>query len=272
MFRYVWLALLVAVPVLAHAQTPLERGRALVEGIAACGNCHTPKGPQGDLPGMAFAGGMVIEEPGLFRSIPSNITPDPETGIGRWTDAQIIRAFREGIRPDGRVLGPPMPFELYRNISDRDAAAIVAYLRSQRPVRNAVGASSFQMPLPANYGPPLGGVPGPANTPVARGGYLGGPLGHCIECHTPMGPGGRRLWAQAGAGGPPMTGPLGQVVPPPINGPALAGWSDAELERAIRQGVSRDGRRMVPPMAFANYARIPGAEMRDLIAYLRSLP
>ncbi|WP_240654823.1 c-type cytochrome [Rhodovarius crocodyli] len=272
MLRRAVVVLLLALPVPALAQTPLERGRTLVEGIAACGNCHTPKGPQGDLPGMAFAGGLVIDEPNAFRAVTSNITPDPETGIGRWTDAQIIRAIREGVRPDGRVLGPPMPFALYRDISDRDATAIVAYLRSLRPVRNVVEASRYPMPLPPAYGPPLGTVAGPADTPIARGAYLGGPLGHCIECHSPMGTGGQRDFTRAGTGGPPLNGPMGAIVPPAINGPALRGWTDAQIERAIRQGVSSDGRRLAPPMAFPHYARIGGTEMRDLIAYLRSLP
>ena len=121
-----------------------------------------------------------------------NITPDPETGIGRWTDAEVALAIREGRRPDGSIIGPPMPIELYRGIADRDLAAMVAYVRSVPAVRNAVGKSRFDIPLPPTYGPPVGEVAAPADNPVARGAYLAGPVGHCIECHTPMGPDGRR--------------------------------------------------------------------------------
>jgi mono/diheme cytochrome c family protein len=269
-----WAALLGAALVAAGAaaaQTPLERGRYLVETIAACGNCHTPKGPQGDLPGLALAGGMVIEEP-PFRAVTSNITPDPETGIGRWTDAQIARAIREGLRPDGSLIGPPMPIELYRGLSDADLAAMVAYLRSVLAVRNAVGRSEYRMPLPPNYGPPVAGVAAPADTPVARGAYLAGPLGHCIECHTPMLPTGQRDWSRTGAGGPPLNGPLGPVVPPNLTPTGLGGWTDAEILRAVTQGVSRDGRQMAPPMGYGYYARMTAADQADLVAYLRSLP
>ena len=71
---------------------PVARGRYLVESIAGCGNCHTPKGPQGDLPGLSLAGGQVIEE-APFRAVASNITPDPETGIGRWSYEAFERAI-----------------------------------------------------------------------------------------------------------------------------------------------------------------------------------
>jgi len=257
-------------------QRLVERGAYLVTSIAACGNCHTPKGPQGELPGMELAGGMVIEEPGLFRAVSPNITPDPETGIGRWTDAQIATAIREGKRPDGSLIGPPMPIELYRGISDRDLTAMVAYLRSVPPVRNAVGRSRYDIPLPPSYGPPVGRVSGPPKgDPVARGAYLAGPLGHCIECHTPMGPGGRRDWSRTGAGGTRMSSPQGPVLPPNITPSRSAGigaWTDAQIIRAVTQGISADGHRLSPPMAFAYYARMRPKDLQDLVAYLRSLP
>lgn len=273
MRAFILLALFLASPALAQPDPALvRRGEALVNGIAACGNCHTPKGPQGDLPGKGLAGGMVIEEPGLFRAVASNITPDRETGIGAWTDAQIIVAIREGRRPDGRLLGPPMPFQFYRELGDAEAQAIVAYLRSVAAVRNPVAASSFSMPLPAAYGPPVETVTPRLATAEERGAYLAGPVGHCMDCHSPMGANGQRDLSRAGQGGPPIAGPLGPVVPPDITPAGLRDWSDAEIARAIREGVSRDGRRLAPPMAYANYARIPEGEMRDLVAYLRALP
>ncbi len=135
------------------AQTPLERGRYLMQAVAACGNCHTPQDRNGPKPGMELAGGLPFDEPG-FKAYASNITPDPETGIGRWTDAQIVIAIREGKRPDGSLIGPPMPFEQYRGISDRDVAAIVAHLRSVPPVKNAVRKSDyFEDQAAAGLGP-----------------------------------------------------------------------------------------------------------------------
>lgn len=280
MFRSVRAAICAAAMMLpalpAAAQSdPVARGRYLVESIAGCGNCHTPKGPQGDLPGMNLAGGVVIEE-APFRAVTSNITPDPETGIGRWTDAQVVRAIREGIRPDGSLIGPPMPFELYRGISDRDVAAMVAYLRTVPAVRNTVARSEYRIPLPPAYGPPVTSVPDPpADTAVARGAYLAGPLGHCTECHTPMLEDGRRDWSRRGAGGQPFPGPWGvsvarNITPHRENG--IGAWTDAQIVRAITQGISADGRQMFPPMAYSYYARMTPADLADLVAYLRSLP
>jgi mono/diheme cytochrome c family protein len=87
----------------------IARGAVLMNGIVACGNCHAARGPQGEpLAGRGLSGGMVFDEP-PFRAVASNITPDAATGIGKWTDAQLAKAIREGIRPDGSVIGPPMP-------------------------------------------------------------------------------------------------------------------------------------------------------------------
>src|SRR5690606_36952061 len=136
----------------------LERGEYLMHGLVACGNCHSPRDENGFIEGMELAGGFVIEERG-FRAYAPNITPDEETGIGSWTDEQIIHAVREGVRPDGRVLGPPMGFPFYRGISDRDMQAIVAYLRSVPAVSNEVPRSTYNIPLPPNWGAPVVPVP-----------------------------------------------------------------------------------------------------------------
>ena len=130
-FRAALLAAALLLPAWSASAQPdlVARGRYLVEGIAGCGNCHTPKGPQGDLPGRNRVGGMVIEEP-AFRVIGPNITPDPETGIGRWTDAQIVRAVTEGVSADGRRLFPPMGYGYYARMTPSDLADLVAYLRS----------------------------------------------------------------------------------------------------------------------------------------------
>jgi mono/diheme cytochrome c family protein len=255
------------------AQTPVERGRYLVEGIMACGNCHTPQGPAGPVDGMALAGGLVIEEP-PFTAIGSNITPDKTTGIGQWTDAQIATAVREGRRPDGSVIGPPMPIGLYRGISDPDMAAITAYLRSVKPVKNAVPKSTYRMPLPPNYGPPVGSVaavkPGDA---MAYGRYLAGPLGHCVECHSTPGANGiPDVQNQLGAGGMLFHGPWGKSVASNITPKGLARYTDAQLKAIITTGVRPDGSRLLPPMGTAYYARMTPADLNLLVGYLRSLP
>ncbi|MCW3476517.1 cytochrome c [Limobrevibacterium gyesilva] len=260
----------------AQAQSPLERGRYLVETIAGCGNCHTPQGPNGPLPGRSLAGGMVVEDNPAFTAIASNITPDRKTGIGAWTDEQIFRAIREGIRPDGSLIGPPMPFGLYRGLADADVRAIVAYLRTVPPVPNPVAKSTYRIALPPAYGPPVGHIDAPPRTDkVAYGAYLAGPVGHCMECHTPMLPDGQRDTERLGAGGQPFNGPWGTSVAAnitPAKARGLGDWSDAQIERAIRTGVSADGRKLFPPMAFGYYAKIAADDMAALIIYLRSLP
>jgi len=258
----------------AWGQTPVERGRALVEGIAGCGNCHNQRGEGGKpVPTGRFAGGMKFaEEP--FDAYAPNITPDPETGIGRWTPQQIARAIREGIRPDGSIIGPPMPMELYRGLADDDLQAIVAYLLTVPPVKNAVPKSVYRIKLPPNYGPPVGRVVAPPKTDLVKyGEYLAGPVGHCIECHTPMVGPHPDYKNRLNAGGRPFKGPWGLAVSRNLtpHETGLKGWSDAQIERAIRDGVRADGSPLMPPMGFSFYKSISADEMRALIAYLRSL-
>lgn len=264
-------ALLAATPLCA--QTPLERGTYLMNSIVACGNCHTPQTPRGPEPGREMAGGTKFEEP-PFTAYAPNITQDRETGIGAWTDAQIILAIREGKRPDGSIIGPPMPIELYRGISDADAQALVAYLRSVKPVRNAVPKSVYRIQLPPSYGPPVGAVAEvPRSDKLSYGAYLAGPLGHCIECHSPMVDGKRDL-SRVGAGGPGIPGPWGVAVPPNVTphvSDGIGTWSDADIRRAITRGIGRGGKQLSPPMAYGYYAKLRAGDQDALVTYLRSL-
>jgi mono/diheme cytochrome c family protein len=207
-------------------------------------------------------------------AIPRNITPDLETGIGAWTDAQIIRAIREGVRPDGRVLGPPMPFGMYRQISDRDVAAIVAYLRTVEPVHNELQPSSYDFMLPETWGPPVDSVPEPdRQDKLAYGAYLAGPLGHCIECHsTPDAQGVPDLENALGAGGMLFHGPWGVSASRNLTPTGLRGKSDAEIKDTIRTGMLADGSKLQPPMGFAYYAHLTDEDLDAIVAYLRSLP
>lgn len=270
------MAVFLAVPV--AAQTPVERGKYLVESIAGCGNCHTPQGPNGPVMNRALSGGPPMVEGKLFTAHPSNLTPDKETGLGRYTDAEIKVMIREGKRPDGSLIGPPMPFNFYRGMADADVDAIVAYLRTVPAVKNAVQKSVYNIPLPPAWTPPIAQpiVAPPRSDKVAYGAYLAGPLGHCLECHTPQGPDGRfQFDTMLGAGGLKFEGPWGVSVSRNITSDRETGlgqWSDAEIEQAIRKGVDRHGRKLMPPMGYAYYARISAEDMGALLAYLRTLP
>ncbi len=263
----------------AQDQDLVARGDYLVNGVAACGNCHTPRNPEGRfdfLEGMHLAGAYVIEEP-EFRAYAPNITQDRETGIGNWTDEQISLAIREGRHPDGRTLGPPMAFPFYRGISDNDLAAIVAYLRTVPPVRNEVPRTEFRIPLPPEWGPPIDSVPDvPRDDIVAYGAYLAGPIGHCTDCHTPLVQGQHDM-SRVGLGGSVFPRPFNanwaavsrNITPHPQLG--IGNWTDAQIKRAIVEGVRPDGTVMTPFMAYPMYARMTDEDLDAIIAYLRSM-
>lgn len=251
----------------------LARGKVLMEGIVACGNCHMAVGPQGEpLFGKPLSGGFKFDDPG-FTAYAANITPDDATGIGRWTDAQLGKAIREGIRPDGRLIGPPMPIEFYRHISDADLAAIIAWLRAQPAVKHAVTKSVYRIPLPPAYGPPVGKVTAPPTSDKVRYGEYLANIGHCMECHTPRDDKGMLIRSQWGAGGQSIAGPWGVTISRNLTpGPGgLKDWTDAEIAHTIRTGLDRNGQALKPPMAFGFYKNIDDADMAALIAYLRSL-
>lgn len=269
----VFLCAIALMPLPSAAETPLARGTYLVTGLAACGNCHTPQGPQGPIAGMELAGGVQFDED-FGTAFSANITPDAETGIGKWTDAQIITAIREGKRPDGTTIGPPMPFQLYRHMADDDVKAIVAYLRTVKPVRNKAAKSRYKFPLPPAYGPPVTTVAAvPRTDKVAYGAYLSGPIAHCIECHsTPGKNGAPDVVNMVGAGGMAFHGPWGVTYGANITPNGIGKWSDAEIKRAITTGVRPDGVRLRPPMPIAWYKNVADDDLNAIVAYLRTLP
>jgi mono/diheme cytochrome c family protein len=263
------------------AQTQNEiiaRGTYLADGILGCGNCHTPKSENAEaISDMKFAGAFVIEEPGV-NAYASNITMDIETGIGSWSDAEIIRGIRDGIRPDGTLIGPPMPSPFFRDMSDNDVRAVVAYMRTIEPVSNVVPTSEYTIPLPPAYGPPVGEIPDISrDDSLTYGTYLAVTLGHCIECHTPMIQG-RHDFTRTNEGGRvfPDLFNLGHTVvsrnitPHPELG--IGDWTDGELKRAITRGISRDGRQHLAGMAYPYYATMTDEDLDAIIVYLRSVP
>jgi hypothetical protein len=118
--------------------------------------------------------------------VAANITPDNDTGIGKWSDKQIVNAIRSGKRPEGTLIGPAMPIVFYRNMWDSDVLATVAYLRPVKAVNHAAEKSVYKSPLPESYGPTVDHVASvPMGDQVAYGANLAS-IGHCMACHTPM--------------------------------------------------------------------------------------
>ena len=131
----------------------LKRGRYLMDGVVACANCHMARGAQGEyLADKGLSGGMPFDDK-MFKSYAANITQDRETGVGKWTDAQLVKAIREGVRPDGSVIGPPMPIEFYRHMSDagRERDRRRAAHRTGSPQRRP--EKRIQLPAASQLGP-----------------------------------------------------------------------------------------------------------------------
>lgn len=257
----------------------LEHGTYLMESIVACGNCHTPKDPVtgSEVANMAYAGSFVIREP-VFTAYAPNITMDVETGVGSWSDDELIVAIRDGLRPDGTLIGPPMPSPFYRTMSDYDVRAIVAYMRTIAPIKNLVPKSEYNIPLPPNYGPRIGSVP-PVDKKdsIAYGRYVTHTLGHCTECHTPLDKG-QNDFSRTNFGGRVFENIFGlgittvalNITPHPTAG--IGDWTDQEIKRAITKGISRNGRELAKAMAFQYYKNISEEDQKAIVTYLRSLP
>jgi mono/diheme cytochrome c family protein len=270
-------AALLAATATVEAQTPVERGKYLVDTVMTCHNCHTPMGPNGPQFDKALSGGLRFDEPPFDVTAP-NITPDKETGIGNWTDAQIKTALQKGVRPNGVRLAEIMPSGFYEILTPSDLDGIVAYLRSLKPIRNKVPDPVYKMQIPHQVFP---GAEKPMpeadmRDTVKRGFYLV-TIAHCLECHTPFGPPGTGVdFANSlGKGGREFPGPWGVSVSRNITSSktkGIGGWTDAEIKRAITQGVHKDGSKLKPPMGFPYYAQMTQADLDAMVAYLRTLP
>ena len=271
----------------AMAQTPGERGAYLVNTIMACGNCHSPRDADGKpIAGREFSGGVTFTTPAFVATAP-NITPDLETGIGRWSDAEIRRALVEGMRPDhGRVAGVPlaaiMPANFYKALLPEDLEAVVAYLRNIKPIRSESPDPVYKTAVRRDPYPDAeaGFDKTMFADPIRRGAYLV-TIGHCMECHSAWSRGVSDFKGGLGRGGrsfPPREGsPQGtpdsiaaNITAHPAAG--IGGWSDAEIISAITRGIARDGRALKPPMAYSYYAGLTASDLADIVAYLRKVP
>ena len=258
------------------AEDAVARGSYLVNTIMTCGNCHSPKGPPAAVAGKDFSGGLRFDER-PFDVTASNITPDKETGIGAWTDAEIKTLLLTGKRPDGVQVAEVMPTAFYPILIKSDLDAIVAYLRSLPPVKNKVPDPVYKIALPHHVFP---GAEKPftaadLNDKLKKGRYLA-TIGHCLECHTPFGPnGGQDFQNSLGKGGREFPGPWGVSKSRNITSSKTAGiggWTDAQIKTALTQGKRPDGSQLNGPMGYQYYAKMTDADLDAVIAYIRTLP
>lgn len=259
-------------------QARLERGRYLAEAVMACFACHseldwkTPGAPP--KPGRKGAGAVFPDENIPFKLVAPNITPDPETGVGRWTDEELARAIRDGVGRDGRVLFPQMPYLNFRVLSDDDLASVIAYLRSLPAVRHDPGKSAIPAPVRASLKapPPVGSVPPPdLSTPVRRGSYYVR-LGDCGSCHTPKAPDFRPLPGMDFAGGFLLKGPWGEVASANLTPHAsgISYYDEAMFVEVMRTGRLQ-ARRLNDIMLWGYYRHMTDQDLKGIYAYLGTL-
>lgn len=264
------------------------RGQYLYERSLLCWDCHGSEGSHS--PSEPQAGGRAFDMtrigPGFGYVYGSNLTTDVPTGIGGWTDGEIVRAIREGIGRDGHVIFPVMAYQFYHGLSDDDALALVAYLRSLAPVRREVPARrlsiaakaliaiSFIRPEPAITRPVSAPPSGPT---IAYGEYVAWRTSGCAECHTPRDPRTAKLDASR-----PLAGGL---FPFPEEGfvtigsnltsdvpTGIGSWTEEQFVTALQTGVRPNGTVMLPFMPWPSYARWSRDDLHAVWLYLRSLP
>jgi len=275
------LLLLIASDAAAQTREQIARGKYVFGAAAGCG-CHT-------VPKQALnAGGRKYDGPfGTVYS--SNITPDPTTGIGKWTDEQIITATRAGRRPNGERLIPVHPYTVFNGMAEQDLKDVVVYLRSVPPVNRATPAKKISVPLFESVFLPawlatFAAVETPpksaATSGVARGEYLTRAVSHCGECHTP------RTMTMAVdntrflAGNQKGKGPEGSAVPniTPDRETGLGSWTEEQITDYLESGNKPDGdvsgglMMEVIQGSSAGYKDLTKADRQAIAKYLKSIP
>jgi mono/diheme cytochrome c family protein len=259
----------------ALAQGDAKRGEYLAK-AGGCVGCHTEEKKDA----VPFAGGRALKSPfGTFYG--PNITPHPQAGIGRWTEADFFRAMREGDRPDGKNYFPAFPYPSFTKIVDRDLRDLWAYLRTLPPSARANQQHDLRFPFGWRFlvtfwkwffftPGPFTNLPGLSDT-ANRGAYLVQALGHCSECHTPRNFLGGPKTSRFLAGG---KGPDGKDVAN-LTPTGLKKQSDKDLQYFLTTGLTTEGD--VPAETMGEVitnttSQLTPGDLNALIAYLRTLP
>jgi mono/diheme cytochrome c family protein len=270
----------------AQTQTPpggeaeaVRRGETVFRASGGCG-CHTDYKAKG----QPLAGGRGLKTPfGTFYS--TNVTPDPETGLGNWSAADFVRAMREGIGPQGQHYFPVFPYTSFTRMSDADLADLWAYLRAQPAVRQPNKAHDVWPPFGWRIG--VGPwkllffrsarfAPDPARSESwNRGAYLAGAVAHCGECHTPRNLLGGLKASLRFAGS--VDGPEGELAPniTPDRETGIGKWSAKDLEYFLETGFKPDGddaQGLMGQVIEHGYGKIGAADRQAIAEYVRSLP
>jgi mono/diheme cytochrome c family protein len=256
----------------------LERGKYLVEAVTGCFFCHSERDWQaaGAPPIESKKGAGAIFHGGPGKLYAPNITPDPATGIGKWSDDAIARAVREGVNMHGDAIFPIMPFPNYAHLSDEDMASIVVYLKSIPSVNNSVPRSEIIFPVSMI----MKTFPQPIETPVAspdlsiqvkRGEYLVR-QGSCTDCHTPQ-ERGTRLPGLAFAGGLTLEEQSGKTTSTNITPDAtgIGGYDENTFVNVMRTGRV-GGKTLNSIMPWALYGKMTDEDLKAVFAYMKTIP
>jgi mono/diheme cytochrome c family protein len=267
-------------PVLVRAQVKkdevIKRGEYIFAVAGGCA-CHTvPKGEP-------HAGGRVFPIP-LGKIYSTNITPDEETGIGRWTEVEIHRSMVQGVRPTGERILPVMPYEAYSGMAEDDIRALIAYLKTLKPVRKGTPSPQTWLPLVRSvFTPPWLKLFGrfsnpPAQAPqggIERGRYLVEHVALCADCHTPrnaIGVPNRTLYLAGN-----KSGPFDEEIPniTPDKQTGIGEWSREDIANLLLKGDKPDGDTVQGLMAEvieAGYKRMKKEDALAIADYLKSVP
>lgn len=258
----------------------LARGDYLVNRVTDCMGCHAEHDWTAHdapiLPGTLGSG----QDMSILKGFPGqvfapNITPDPETGAGAWSDDQFARAIREGVSHDGRALFPFMPYPDFRVMADEDLASIIVYLRSLPSVRKQLPTTELIFPvkyLIRNVPQPLNApMPEPdVSTPKKRGKYLVTIAG-CSDCHTPQDAHGQPLTGMNFAGGFILDGPWGRVastnITPDPSG--ISYYDQTMFTQVIRTGFV-GARKLNQIMPWHTYRGMTDEDIVAMFAYIRT--
>lgn len=239
------------------------RGAYLFSAAAGCG-CHiTEKG--------FLAGGQEFDLGPLGKVYSRNITSDPETGIGKWSEKDIVTVLHTGKRPDGEQLFPVMPYPTFSGMADQDAYDLAAFIKTAPAVKNVTPKDQLNIPVP-----PFTPRQAPATAPtegVARGEYLVNNVSDCGGCHTPTGANGAPDMSKFLAGAP-IEGQLSKNITPDKE-TGIGNWTEEQIANLLKTGQAPDGSAATGLMAqvvAGGFSKLTDADRSAIAAYLKTIP